>query len=209
MDYFFSTIYIFMKHLREIWGIFFQLLKWSYVKLSMWKCHFITSLKLYCQGWVSSTIMIMIMIIIIFLLLLLLAILNLTSQLSTAEGVVYSIDDGKTKFYDLLQLVSQFIDFFHFSTIKYSIFTFRFQVEYYQLNHGCLPVRLLHYLSCSPAPAGGVLQLWCWNYVDGNKHSCVDHKPQTSVWFQEKKRRNRDQSIYADQIEYISFVTFW
>jgi len=59
---------------------------------------------------------------------------NIHSQvlpLSTAEGVVYSIDDGKTKFYDLLQLV-----------------------EYYQLNHGCLPVRLLHYLTCSPSPAG-------------------------------------------------------
>jgi len=59
---------------------------------------------------------------------------NIHSQvlpLSTVEGVVYSIDDGKTKFYDLLQLV-----------------------EYYQLNHGCLPVRLLHYLSCSPSPAG-------------------------------------------------------
>jgi len=53
---------------------------------------------------------------------------NIHSQvlpLSTPEGVVYSIDDGKTKFYDLLQLV-----------------------EYYQLNNGCLPVRLLHYLAC-------------------------------------------------------------
>lgn len=154
----------------------------------MWKCYFITSLKLYCQGWVSSTIMIMIMIIIIFLLLLLLAILNLTSQLSTAEGVVYSIDDGKTKFYDLLQLVRQFIDFFHFSTIKYSIFTFHFQVEYYQLNHGCLPVRLLHYLSCSPAPAGGVLQLWWWNYVDGKALMCWPQAPNICMIPGEKEK---------------------
>jgi len=42
---------------------------------------------------------------------------------STAEGVVYSIDDGRTKFYDLLQLV-----------------------EYYQLNTGSLPTRLKHYI---------------------------------------------------------------
>lgn len=39
-------------------------------------------------------------------------------QVPTAESVVYSIDDGKTKFYDLLQLV-----------------------EFYQLNHGSLPSR--------------------------------------------------------------------
>lgn len=42
---------------------------------------------------------------------------------STAESVVYSIDDGKTKFYDLLQLV-----------------------EFYQLNHGTLPSRLKQYI---------------------------------------------------------------
>ena len=40
--------------------------------------------------------------------------------MSTSDGVVYSIDDGKTKFYDLLQLV-----------------------EFYQLNSGNLPTRLL------------------------------------------------------------------
>ena len=39
--------------------------------------------------------------------------------MSTSDGVVYSIDDGKTKFYDLLQLV-----------------------EFYQLNSGTLPTRL-------------------------------------------------------------------
>ena len=39
-------------------------------------------------------------------------------QLSTPDGVVYSLDDGKTKFYDLLQLV-----------------------EFYQLNAGTLPTR--------------------------------------------------------------------
>ena len=39
-------------------------------------------------------------------------------QLSTPDGVVYSVDDGKTKFYDLLQLV-----------------------EFYQLNAGTLPTR--------------------------------------------------------------------
>lgn len=58
---------------------------------------------------------------------------NIHSQvlpLSTPDGVVYSIDDGKTKFYDLLQLV-----------------------EFYQLNHGCLPVRLQHFL-CSPGESG-------------------------------------------------------
>lgn len=43
--------------------------------------------------------------------------------LSTSDGVVYSIDDGKTKFYDLLQLV-----------------------EFYQLNSGNLPTRLKHYI---------------------------------------------------------------
>jgi len=41
----------------------------------------------------------------------------------TAESVVYSIDDGKTKFYDLLQLV-----------------------EFYQLNHGSLPSRLKQFI---------------------------------------------------------------
>jgi len=43
--------------------------------------------------------------------------------LSTPESVVYSVDDGKTKFYDLLQLV-----------------------EFYQLNTGSLPTRLKHYI---------------------------------------------------------------
>jgi len=43
--------------------------------------------------------------------------------MSTSDGVVYSIDDGKTKFYDLLQLV-----------------------EFYQLNSGNLPTRLKHYI---------------------------------------------------------------
>merc|ERR1712083_1240887 len=51
---------------------------------------------------------------------------NIHSQVlpvSTPEGVVYSVDDGKTKFYDLLQLV-----------------------EYYQLNTGTLPTRLNQYI---------------------------------------------------------------
>ena len=46
---------------------------------------------------------------------------NIHSQVlpvPTAEGVVYSLDDGKTRFYDLLQLV-----------------------EFYQLNAGSLPTR--------------------------------------------------------------------
>lgn len=42
-------------------------------------------------------------------------------------GIFYSLDDGATKFYDLLQLV-----------------------EFYQLNAGCLPTRLTHYLVESP-----------------------------------------------------------
>lgn len=42
-------------------------------------------------------------------------------------GVFYSLDAGATKFYDLLQLV-----------------------EFYQLNAGCLPTRLTHYLVESP-----------------------------------------------------------
>jgi len=41
----------------------------------------------------------------------------------TCEGVLYSLDDGKTKFYDLLQLV-----------------------EFYQLNAGSLPTRLKHFI---------------------------------------------------------------
>lgn len=60
---------------------------------------------------------------------------NIHSQvlpLSTSEGVVYSIDDGKTKFYDLLQLV-----------------------EYYQLNQGCLPVLLAHYLAAPTLEQAG------------------------------------------------------
>jgi len=51
---------------------------------------------------------------------------NIHSQvlpLSTPDGVVYSVDDGKTKFYDLLQLV-----------------------EFYQLNTGSLPTRLNQYI---------------------------------------------------------------
>nr|CAH7733739.1 unnamed protein product [Callosobruchus chinensis] len=40
------------------------------------------------------------------------------------ERPVYSIDNGATKFYDLLQLV-----------------------EFYQLNSGCLPTRLTHYVT--------------------------------------------------------------
>jgi len=56
---------------------------------------------------------------------------NIHSQvlpLATPEGVVYSMDDGKTKFFDLLQVV-----------------------EFHQLNPGCLPTRLLHYLA-APEP---------------------------------------------------------
>ncbi len=41
----------------------------------------------------------------------------------TPEGVVYSVDDGRTKFYDLLQLV-----------------------EFYQLNAGTLPTRYAPWL---------------------------------------------------------------
>uniref|UniRef100_T1JAA8 SH2 domain-containing protein n=1 Tax=Strigamia maritima TaxID=126957 RepID=T1JAA8_STRMM len=39
------------------------------------------------------------------------------------EQIVFSMDEGKTKFYDVLQLV-----------------------EFHQLNHGCLPTRLTHYI---------------------------------------------------------------
>jgi len=61
---------------------------------------------------------------------------NIHSQVlpvSTPEGVVYSVDDGKTKFYDLLQLV-----------------------EFYQLNAGTLPTRLNQYIvnidALAPSP---------------------------------------------------------
>lgn len=40
-----------------------------------------------------------------------------------AERTVYSLDNGVTKFYDILQLI-----------------------EFYQLNAGCLPTRLTHYV---------------------------------------------------------------
>ncbi|RZF34031.1 hypothetical protein LSTR_LSTR017613 [Laodelphax striatellus] len=43
------------------------------------------------------------------------------------EAVCYTLDNGVTKFYDLLQLI-----------------------EFYQLNAGCLPTRLTHYLVQSP-----------------------------------------------------------
>ncbi|XP_023332832.1 uncharacterized protein LOC111704733 [Eurytemora carolleeae] len=43
---------------------------------------------------------------------------------SNADGVTYTVDDGKTKFFDLLQLV-----------------------EFYQLNPGTLPTRLIHYIA--------------------------------------------------------------
>jgi len=42
---------------------------------------------------------------------------------SSEEGVTYTLDEGRTKFYDLLQLV-----------------------EFYQLNPGTLPTRLIHYI---------------------------------------------------------------
>lgn len=45
------------------------------------------------------------------------------------EALCYSLDSGATKFYDLLQLV-----------------------EFYQLNAGCLPTRLTHYVVLSPGP---------------------------------------------------------
>ncbi|XP_046396922.1 growth factor receptor-bound protein 14-like [Ischnura elegans] len=45
------------------------------------------------------------------------------------DAVCYSLDSGTTKFYDLLQLV-----------------------EFYQLNAGCLPTRLTHYVVLSPGP---------------------------------------------------------
>ena len=72
-----------------------------------------------------------------------------------------------------------------------------FQVEYYQLNHGCLPVRLLHYLTCSPSPAGTtgtvmmvvvvmlvmlVMVVVLCNYT---------LHPNISVWLQEKRRRRQ------------------
>ncbi|GLH05972.1 Tyrosine-protein phosphatase corkscrew [Gryllus bimaculatus] len=44
------------------------------------------------------------------------------------EALCYSLDSGVTKFYDLLQLV-----------------------EFYQLNAGCLPTRLTHYVVQSPS----------------------------------------------------------
>lgn len=44
------------------------------------------------------------------------------------DAVCYSLDSGVTKFYDVLQLV-----------------------EFYQLNAGCLPTRLTHYVVQSPA----------------------------------------------------------
>lgn len=43
------------------------------------------------------------------------------------DALCYTLDSGVTKFYDLLQLV-----------------------EFYQLNAGCLPTRLTHYLVQSP-----------------------------------------------------------
>lgn len=45
------------------------------------------------------------------------------------DTYVFSLDNGVTKFYDLLQLV-----------------------EFYQLNAGCLPTRLTHYVVQSSAP---------------------------------------------------------
>lgn len=42
---------------------------------------------------------------------------------SVRDTLCYSLDSGVTKFYDLLQLI-----------------------EFYQLNAGCLPTRLTHYL---------------------------------------------------------------
>ena len=43
-------------------------------------------------------------------------------QVSSGDGVTYTLDDGRTRFYDLLQLV-----------------------EYYQLNPGTLPTRYQMY----------------------------------------------------------------
>ena len=150
----------------------------------MWKCYFITSLKLYCQGWVSSTI------IIDYYILIVIIIGYSKSHLSALycrgcgllhwwweDQVLWPPSAGETIYW-----------LFHFSTIKYSIFTFHFQVEYYQLNHGCLPVRLLHYLSCSPAPAGGVLQLWWWNYVDGKALMCWPQAPNICMIPGEKEK---------------------
>jgi len=45
-------------------------------------------------------------------------------QVPTCEGVVYSLDEGRTRFYDLLQLV-----------------------EFYQLNAGTLPTRYAFHAS--------------------------------------------------------------
>jgi hypothetical protein len=43
---------------------------------------------------------------------------------SVRETLCYTLDSGVTKFYDMLQLI-----------------------EFYQLNAGCLPTRLTHYLA--------------------------------------------------------------
>lgn len=46
---------------------------------------------------------------------------------SINDQVCFTLDHGVTKFYDLLQLV-----------------------EFYQLNSGCLPTRLMHYVEQVP-----------------------------------------------------------
>ena len=143
--------------------------------------------------------------------------------------MVYSIDDGKTKFYDLLQLVRVLIstasaDKHHFlssyltkmCTVSQSYFEYptklkcrlsltsktdqeicnliSFQVEYYQLNHGCLPVRLLHYLTCSPSPAGttGTVMMVVLVMLVMVVVLCYyTLHPNISVWLQEKRRRRQ------------------
>lgn len=51
---------------------------------------------------------------------------------SVRDTLCYSLDSGVTKFYDLLQLI-----------------------EFYQLNAGCLPTRLTHYLVYNGPRANG------------------------------------------------------
>ena len=69
-----------------------------------------------------------------------------------------------------------------------------FQVEYYQLNHGCLPVRLLHYLTCSPSPAGttGTVMMVVLVMLVMVVVLCYyTLHPNISVWLQEKRRRRQ------------------
>ncbi len=63
---------------------------------------------------------------------------------SIRDMLCYSLDSGVTKFYDLLQLI-----------------------EFYQLNAGCLPTRLTHYLVYN-GPRNGSTQLTQYGSTNGN-----------------------------------------